>query len=96
MAESNTNCDLSWLKTYEKSLGIKKVAEKLGITEDEATIRISSTEAGLILLHEEEGQRRLKTAKNSHLNILGKFYRRQIHNTCCGVASIAFTRDALM
>ena len=96
MAESTTNCDLRWLKTYDKSLGVKKVAEKLGISENEATIRISSTEAGLVLLHEKEGQKRLKSAKRSHLNVLGKFYRRQIHNTCCGVASIAFSRDALM
>ena len=96
MAESTTNCDLRWLKTYDKSLGVKKVAEKLGISENEATIRISSTEAGLVLLHEKEGQKRLKSAKSSHLNVLGKFYRRQIHNTCCGVASIAFSRDALM
>ena len=95
---SMTSCDLGWLRTYNRDGGIKCVAEKLGINKSEAVSQILSTESRLVLLLNDEGKNRLKNAneaKTSHLNRLGIVYRRQKHNSCCGVASMAITWDHL-
>ena len=90
--------DISWLITYDKTAGIKRVSEKLCVTEHEAAVQISKVEANLIHLHDGEGQKRLKDAcksRTSHLNKIGRLYRRQQHRTCCGVASLATALDVL-
>ena len=90
--------DMSWLITYDKTAGIKRVSEKLCVTEHEAATQVSKVEANLIHLHDGEGQKRLKDAcksRTSHLNKIGRLYRRQQHRTCCGVASLATALDVL-
>ena len=90
--------DLSWFKTYDRNAGIKRVAEKLGISETEANDKISLTEEKLILIQNQEGEARIKAsglAKTSDFDNLGPKYRRQIGSTCCGVASLATAKDLL-
>jgi hypothetical protein len=80
---------MNWFTTYDKNAGLKRVAEKLSISEDEAANEISKVEGEMVLFQDEEGQKRLKNAeKTSHLEKIGRFYRRQVGSTCCGVASL--------
>lgn len=80
---------MNCLTTYDKNAGIKRVAKKLAISEEEAAIEISKVEEKMVLFHSEEGQKRLKQSeKTSHLEKTARFYRRQVGNTCCGVASL--------
>ena len=91
-----SGCDLSWLTTYDRKAGIKRVAEKLCVTEEEAGIQIREVEKNLVLVQDDEGKKRLKNAFNtSHVNLMGRLYRRQQHPTCCGVASLAIGLDVL-
>ena len=80
---------MNWFESYDKKSGIKRVAQKLSISEEEAEIKISKVEQKMVLIQSDESQKRLKNAeKTSHLEKIGRFYRRQVGFTCCGVASL--------
>ena len=90
--------DLCWFESYDRNFAIKIVANKLGISESDADLQITSIEEKLILIQNQESQDRIKSSRlesTSNLENLGPKYRRQIGPTNCGVASLAMAKDLL-
>ena len=90
--------DLCWFESYDRNFAIKRVANKLGISESDADLQITSIEEKLILIQNQESQDRIKSSRlesTSNLENLGPKYRRQIGPTNCGVASLAMAKDLL-
>ena len=90
--------DLCWFESYDRNFAIKRVANKLGISESDADLQITSIEEKLILIQNQESQDRIKSSRlesTSDLENLGPKYRRQIGPTNCGVASLAMAKDLL-
>ena len=90
--------DLCWFESYDRNFAIKRVANKLGISESDADLQITSIEEKLILIQSQESQDRIKSSRldsTSNLENLGPKYRRQTGSTNCGVASLAIAKDLL-
>ena len=86
----------SYCSTIHRNFAIKRVANKLGISESDADLQITSIEEKLILIQSQESQDRIKSSRlesTSNLENLGPKYRRQIGPTNCGVASLAMAKD---
>ena len=104
-SDNNQICDtkiaevyLCWFESYDRNFAIKRVANKLGISESDADLQITSIEEKLILIQNQESQDRIKSSRlesTSNLENLGPKYRRQIGPTNCGVASLAMAKDLL-
>ena len=76
--------DLCWFESYDRNFAIKSVANKLGISESDANLQITSIEEKLILIQNQESQDRIKSSRlesTSNLENLGPKYRRQIGPT---------------
>ena len=90
--------DLCWFESYDRNFAIKRVANKLGISNSDADLQITSIEEKLILIQSQQSQDRIKSSRldaTSNLENLGPKYRRQVGPTNCGVASLAIAKDLL-
>ena len=90
--------DLCWFESYDRNFAIKRVANKLGISESDADLQITSIEEKLILIQSQQSQDRIKSSRldtTSNIENLGPKYRRQVGPTNCGVASLAIAKDLL-
>ena len=55
--------DLCWFESYDRKFAIKRVANKLGISESDADLQITSIEEKLILIQNQESQDRIKSSR---------------------------------
>ena len=55
--------DLCWFESYDRNFAIKRVANKLGISESDADLQITSIEEKLILIQSQESQDRIKSSR---------------------------------